>query len=317
LSGRIMIRAEVAEALEQGTPVVALESTLIAHGLPYPNSLELAREAEDLVRLEGGIPATIGVIGGEPKVGLEPEELELMATEEEIPKLSLRDIPVAVAKKSHGATTVAGTIHLAARAGIKLFATGGIGGVHREAQESWDISADLLTLSRAPVAVVCAGVKSILDIPATLEYLETLGVPIVGFRTRTFPGFYLTDSGSSLDWAVVDEKEAARLIYALRELVGPEGPGLVVANPIPEEEQLNPELHELVLETGQDALRRLSIHGKNVTPFLLDHFLRETEGESLRLNEQIIRNNARLAARISINLAALEAEDTSSGETMA
>jgi pseudouridine-5'-phosphate glycosidase len=189
--------------------------------------------------------------------------------------------------------------------------------VHREAQESWDISADLLTLSRTLVAVVCAGVKSILDISATLEYLETLGVPIVGFRTRSFPGFYLTDSGSPLDWAVVDEKEAARLIDALRELVGPEGPALVVANPIPEEEQLNPELHELVLETGQVELRRLGIHGKNVTPFLLDHFLRETQGESLRVNEQIIRNNARLAARISINLAALEAEDTSSGETMA
>ena len=312
-----MIRAEVADALEQGTPVVALESTLIAHGLPYPNSLKLAREAEDLVRLEGGIPATIGVIGGEPKVGLEPEELELMATGEEIPKLSLRDIPVAVAKKSHGATTVAGTIHLAARAGIKLFATGGIGGVHREAQESWDVSADLLTLSRTPVAVVCAGVKSILDIPATLEYLETLGVPVAGFRTRSFPGFYLTDSGSPLDWAVEDEKEAARLIDSLRELVGPEGPGLVVANPIPEEDQLNPKLHERVLEAGQDELRRLGIHGKNVTPFLLDHFQRETEGESLRVNEQIIRNNARLAARISINLAALETEDTGSGETVA
>ncbi len=317
MSGSIMIRAEVADALEQGTPVVALESTLIAHGLPYPNSLKLAREAEDLVRLEGGIPATIGVIGGEPKVGLEPEELELMATGEEIPKLSLRDIPVAVAKKSHGATTVAGTIHLAARAGIKLFATGGIGGVHREAQESWDVSADLLTLSRTPVAVVCAGVKSILDIPATLEYLETLGVPVAGFRTRSFPGFYLTDSGSPLDWAVEDEKEAARLIDSLRELAGPEGPGLVVANPIPEEDQLNPELHERVLEAGQDELRRLGIHGKNVTPFLLDHFQRETEGESLRVNEQIIRNNARLAARISINLAALETEDTGSGETVA
>ena len=317
MSGRIMIRAEVAEALEQGTPVVALESTLIAHGLPYPNSLELAHEAEDLVRLEGSVPATIGVIGGVPKVGLEPGELELMATGEEIPKLSRRDIPIAVAKKSHGATTVAGTAYLAARVGIKLFATGGIGGVHREAQESWDVSADLLTLSRTPVAVVCAGVKSILDIPATLEYLETLGVPVVGFRTRSFPGFYLTDSGSPLDWAVGDEKEAARLIGSLRELVGPEGPGLVVANPIPEKEQLNPELHERVLKAGQDELRRLGIHGKNVTPFLLDYFQRETEGESLRVNEQIIRNNARLAARISVTLAALKAEDTGSGETAA
>lgn len=189
--------------------------------------------------------------------------------------------------------------------------------MHREAQKSWDVSADLLTLSRTPVTVVCAGVKSILDIPATLEYLETLGVPVVGFRTRGFPGFYLTDSGSPLDWAVEDEKEAAWLIDSLRGLVGPKGPGLVVANPISEEEQLIPGLHERVLEAGQDELRRLGIRGKNVTLFLLDHFQRETEGESLRVNEQIIRNNARLAARISINLAALEAEDTSSGETVA
>jgi pseudouridine-5'-phosphate glycosidase len=308
LSKRIMIRAEVAEALGRGSPVVALESTLIAHGLPYPNNLKLARELEVLVRREGAIPATIGVIGGVPKVGLAPEEIELMTAGEGIVKLSVRDIPIAVAKKSHGATTVAGTAHLAAQAGIKLFATGGIGGVHREARESWDVSADLLALSRTPVAVVCSGVKSVLDVPATLEYLETLGVPVVGFRTRSFPGFYLTDSGSPLDWAVGDEEEAARLIYSSREL-NPEGHGLVVANPIPQQEQLDPELHDGVLRAAQDELCRRGISGKSVTPFLLDYFRRETKGESLRVNEQIVRNNARLAARIAVALATLESAE--------
>jgi pseudouridylate synthase len=308
VSKRVMVRTEVAEALEREAPVVALESTLIAHGLPYPDNLRLAREVEDLVRREGAMPATIGVIGGVPKVGLEPEELELMATGEGIPKLSARDIPIAVAKKSHGATTVAGTTHLAAQVGIKLFATGGIGGVHREAWESWDVSADLLALSRTPVTVVCSGVKSLLDVPATLEYLETLGVPVIGFRTRRFPGFYLTDSGSALDWAVENEKEAARLIYSLREF-GPEGPGLVVANSIPRGEQLDPELHDRVLRMGHDELRRRGIRGKSVTPFLLDYFQRETKGESLRVNERIVRNNVRLAARIAVALAALKAEE--------
>ena len=308
MSKAIAIRAEVAEALRQGFPVVALESTLIAHGLPYPSNLELAREVEDLVRREGAVPATIGVVGGVPKVGLEPEELELMASGKEVSKLSVRDIPIAVAKKSHGATTVAGTAHLAARVGIELFATGGIGGVHREARESWDVSADLFALSRVPVTVICSGVKSILDVPATLEYLETLGVPVVGFRTRRFPGFYLSDSGSTLDWALESEEEVARLIRSLREL-GSEGPGLVVANPIPREEQLDPKLHNQLLKEGLGELKRQGISGKSVTPFLLDHFQRESQGESLRVNEQIVRNNARLAARIAVVLAALEARE--------
>ena len=302
----IVIRDEVAEALRQGTPVVALESTLIAHGLPYPDNLELAREVEGLVRHEGGVPATIGVIGGVPKVGLDSQELELMATGKGVDKLSARDLPMAVVKKSHGATTVAGTVHLAARAGIKLFATGGLGGVHREARESWDVSADLSTLSRTPVAVVCSGVKSILDVPATLEYLETLGVPVVGFRTKRFPGFYLTDSGSSLDWDVEDEEEAARLIVSLSEL-GPKGSGLVIANPVAREEQLDPKLHNRVLKERLWELKHRGIRGKDVTPFLLDRLQRETKGESLRVNKQIVRNNARLAARIAVSLASLEA----------
>ncbi|MBA2533951.1 MAG: pseudouridine-5'-phosphate glycosidase, partial [Rubrobacter sp.] len=262
------VRADVREALESGTPVVALESTLISHGLPSPQNLEVAREAERAVRAEGAVPATIGVIGGTAKVGLEESELEFMATTGDIPKLSARDLPAAVAKGGHGATTVAATAHLAALAGVRLFATGGLGGVHREARESWDVSADLAALVRTPVAVVCSGVKSILDVPATLEYLETLGVPVVGFRTLRFPGFYLSDSGSPLDWAVNDEREAARVIQGLPYL-GLESSGLVVANPLSEREQLDPGLHERALSTSLEELKSRGIRGKDVTPFLL------------------------------------------------
>jgi pseudouridine-5'-phosphate glycosidase len=303
----VEIRAEVAGALEGGAPVVALESTLISHGLPSPDNLTVAREAERAVRAEGAVPATVGVIGGVTKVGLDEDELELMATATDVSKLSARDLGVAAAKGSHGATTVAATAHLAALAGIRLFATGGLGGVHREARESWDVSADLATLGRTPVAVVCSGVKSILDVPATLEHLETLGVPVVGFRTGRFPGFYLTDSGSALDWAVESEEEAARVIRALPEL-GFEWSGLVIANPIPEEEQLDPELHDRALRAGLEELGKRGARGKDVTPFLLDRFVTETKGESLRVNKKIILQNARLAARIAVALSALGAE---------
>ncbi|CAN5685565.1 pseudouridine-5'-phosphate glycosidase [soil metagenome] len=301
------VRADVMEALESGAPVVALESTLISHGLPSPQNLEVASEAERAVRAEGAVPATIGVVGGTAKVGLEESELELMATTQDIPKLSARDLPAAVAKGGHGATTVAATAHLAALAGVRLFATGGLGGVHREARESWDVSADLAALVRTPVAVVCSGVKSILDIPATLEYLETLGVPVVGFRTLRFPGFYLPDSGSELDWAVDDEVEAARMIQDLPSL-GLENSGLVIANPLSEEEQLDPGLHERALRTSLEDLKRRGVRGKDVTPFLLDRFAAETKGESLRVNRLIILGNARLAARIAGVLSALEGD---------
>ena len=303
----VEIRAEVAEALGTGTPVVALESTLISHGLPRPDNLTVAHEAERAVRAEGVVPATVGVIGGVTKVGLEEDDLRLMATAENVPKLSVRDLAVAAAKGSHGATTVAATAHLAALAGIKLFATGALGGVHREAHQSWDVSADLATLARTPVGVVCSGVKSILDVPATLEHLETLGVPVVGFRTGRFPGFYLTDSGSPLDWSVESEEEAARLILTLPRL-GLERSGLVVANPIPEREQLDPELHDRALRAGLEEMERRGVRGKEVTPFLLDHFARETEGASLRVNKEIILQNARLAARIAVALSALDDE---------
>ena len=286
--------------------MVALESTLISHGLPSPDNLEVAREAERAVRAEGAVPATVGVVGGVAKVGLDEGELELMATAADVSKLSARDLAVAVAKGSHGATTVAATAHLASLAGIRLFATGGLGGVHREARESWDVSADLATLGHTPVALICSGVKSILDVPATLEYLETLGVPVVGFRTERFPGFYLTDSGSPLDWSVESEGEAARVIRALPGL-GFERTGLVVANPLPEEEQLDPEMHDRALRAGLEELGRRGVRGKDVTPFLLDRFALETEGKSLEVNKEIILRNAALAARIAVALSALDA----------
>jgi len=300
----LQIRAEVSEAIERGAPVVALESTLISHGLPRPDNLSVARETERAVRAEGAVPATVGVVGGVAKVGLEAGDLELLATADNIPKLSARDLAVAAVKASHGATTVAATAHLAALAGIRLFATGGLGGVHRGARESWDISADLAALASTPVAVVCSGVKSILDVPATLESLETLGVPVVGFRTCSFPGFYLTDSGSTLDWSVESEGEVARLIQALPDL-GLGRSGLVVANPIPEEEQLDPDLHDRALRAGIVELERRGVRGKEVTPYLLDHLREETKGESLELNKKIIVRNASLAARVAVALAAL------------
>jgi pseudouridylate synthase len=299
----VEVRAEVREALREGAPVVALESTLISHGLPHPQNLEVAGEAERTVRSEGAVPATIGVIDGVPKVGLDEVGLEFMATAEGIPKLSARDLPASVATGSHGATTVAATAHLAALAGIRLFATGGLGGVHREARETWDVSADLAALARTPVTVVCSGVKSILDVPATLEYLETLGVPVVGFRTHRFPGFYLTDSGSPLDWMVESEAEVVHLVQAMQSL-GLGRSGLVVANPLPEEEQLDPALHDRALRASLEELKRRGVRGKDVTPFLLDRFAKETKGESLRINRLIILNNARLAARIAVALSA-------------
>jgi pseudouridine-5'-phosphate glycosidase len=289
---------EVAEALAAGRPVVALETTLIVHGLPRPDNLVVAGELERIVREEGAVPATIGVVGGVAVVGLSTPEIERLANQDGVAKLSVRDLPIALARGADGATTVASTALLAARAGITLFATGGLGGVHREARDSWDESADLVTLGRTPIAVVCAGVKSILDVGATLERLETLNVTVVGFRTDHFPGFYLTDSGYALDWSVDTEDEAAAVIAAQRAL-GAQPAGLVVANPIPAAQQLDPALHDRVLAGGLAEIGRRGVRGKAVSPFLLDYFQRATAGESLRVNRQIVYNNARLAARIA------------------
>src|SRR5438445_1086323 len=269
----IRLRPEVAEALAWGRPVVALESTLLAQGVAQPENLALARELEAIVDSEGGVPATVGVIRGHPTVGLTPDELERIATSAEIPKLSVRDLSPATARGSDGATTVASTALLASRVGIRVFATGGLGGVHREARDTWDESADLTTLGRTPIGVVCAGVKSILDVGATLERLETLNVTVIGYRTTRFPGFYLCYSGFAIDWSVDSPRAAAEVINAQIH----DG-GVVIGNPVAVEEQLDPELHWRVLNEGLNAVREQGIRGKAITPFLLDYFRVHTGG---------------------------------------
>jgi len=289
---------EVKAALEANRPVVALETTLIVRGLTAPDNLRVASEIEDLIRAEGAVPATIGLVAGVPTIGLTAEQLGALCATPNVPKLSVRDVPIAMALKSHGATTVASTMLLAARAGIRVFATGGLGGVHREASTTFDESADLVTLGREPVAVVCAGCKSILDIGATLERLETLNVPVLGYRTRRFPGFYLNDSGFPLDWQVDTPEQIAAAMrhhWALHDTRG----GLVIANPLPVEQQLDPALHDRVLAEGLAEATRRGLRGKPVSPFLLGHFHAATHGESLRVNIALVLNNARLAARVA------------------
>jgi pseudouridylate synthase len=297
----VRVRADVREALAAGEPVVALESTLIVHGLPQPDNLALACELESIVRDAGALPATVGVVRGVPTVGLTTDEIEHLATADHVPKVSARDLPMAVALACDGATTVASTAFLAAGAGIRLFATGGLGGVHREARESWDESADLVTLSRTPIAVVCAGVKSTLDIGATLERLESLGVGVVGFRTRRFPGFYLADSGYTVDWSVESADAAAHVVRAQIDL-GMGESALVIANPISQADQIDPALHESVLRAGLEEANRKGIRGQAVTPFLLDFFHSHTAGASLQVNLKLVRNNVRLAAQIAAAL---------------
>jgi pseudouridine-5'-phosphate glycosidase len=291
--------AEVTAALAAGRPVVALESTIVSHGLPRPDNLKIAHEIEETVRATGAVPATIGMVAGRIVVGLDEPQLARLATADDVVKLSVRDLAVAAAAGVHGATTVAATAAIAARAGIAVFATGGLGGVHRAAAESFDESADLSTLARTPVAVVCAGVKSILDVGATLERLETFGVPVIGYRTRRFPGFYRTDSGHDLDWSVDSPDEVARVMRA-RVWHGVSDAGLIVANPLPPDEQLDPELHDRVLADGLIGLARDGITGKAVTPYLLAHFHEATGGRSLAVNVRIILRNADLAARVAV-----------------
>ncbi|GAC1324109.1 MAG: pseudouridine-5'-phosphate glycosidase [Chloroflexota bacterium] len=290
----LRLRPDVAEALAWNRPVVALESTLIAHGLPRPDNLALARDLEEIVRREGAVPATIGVIAGEPIIGLDAGELERMAGGAEVAKLSVRDLAPAAVKRCDGATTVASTAVLASRAGIRVFATGGLGGVHREARESWDESADLDVLSRTRIGVVCAGVKSLLDIGATLERLETLSVTVVGYQTQRFPGFYLADSGFPLDWTVDTPAEAAAVLHA-----GTRESAVIFANPVAEEDQLDPELHARVLNDALWQAGEQHLRGKAVTPFLLGYFREHTGGQSLRVNVALVKANARLAAQIA------------------
>ncbi|WP_416900547.1 pseudouridine-5'-phosphate glycosidase [Micromonospora echinospora] len=297
---------EVAEALRAGRPVVALESTIVSHGLPRPDNLRVARQIEQAVRDAGAVPATIGMVGGRLVVGLDDTELTRLATADGVAKLSVRDLAVAAATGVDGATTVAATSAVAAASGIRVFATGGLGGVHREAAQSFDESADLTTLARTPIAVVCAGVKSILDVGATLERLETLGVGVVGYRTRRFPGFFVTDGGFDLDWSV-DSPEQVAAVLAARAAHGLHDGGLVVANPLPADEQLDRDLHDRTLADGLALLDRDGITGKAVTPYLLSHFHSATEGASLAVNVRIILRNADLAARIAVAAAGTDA----------
>jgi len=297
----VRIADEVAAALADGRPVVALESTIIAHGLPRPDNLRIAGEIENAVRDEGAVPATIAVLGGEIRVGLDEGALREIAEREDVLKLGVRDLGPALVRGVPGATTVAGTATIAARAGIPAFATGGLGGVHRGAAETFDESADLLALADAPVVVVCAGVKSILDVGATLERLETLSVPVLGFGTDRMPGFYLSDSGHAVPWRVDDAAEVAAIQRARRELGLRQA--VVVANPLPPEEAMDPALHDRVLIDALTAAEEEGVAGKDATPFVLARFHQGTGGESLRANVALVLRNAALAARIAGALA--------------
>ncbi|MEU3222755.1 pseudouridine-5'-phosphate glycosidase [Streptomyces sp. NPDC006976] len=292
------LSAEVRDALAAHRPVVALESTIIAHGLPRPRNLRVAEELEELVRSAGAVPATIAVLDGRARVGLDKAELERVAEDPAMRKLGHRDLAPALAAGASGATTVSATAFLAARTGLRIFATGGLGGVHRGWTETQDESADLRLLARTGMTVVCAGVKSILDVPATLQRLETLGVGVLGYGTDRFPGFYLSSSGEPVDWTVESPEEVAEVMRAQDALGGPDA-ALIVANPVPRARQLDPALHDRVLAEALAACRERGVVGQAVTPFLLDHLMRHTKGASLEANLAAVRGNVALAARIA------------------
>ena len=300
----VRLSREVVDAVDAGHAVVALESTLLAHGLPAPRNREVADRIEDVVRAHGAVPATVAVLDGAAVVGLTSAELDRVCDPgRPLDKLSHRDLAVALARGGDGATTVASTSTLAHAAGVRVFATGGIGGVHRGAAHSYDVSADLDVLARTPIVVVCAGVKSILDIEATLEVLETRSVPVLGYRTARFPAFYLRDSGHALTWWVQAPAEAAAIAEAHWGEVGSTS-AVVVVNPIPADAELDRTLHDRVLEEALDRLARDGVHGKDVTPALLAYFHEHTDGQSLRANEALVLANAAVAAEIAVALAA-------------
>ncbi|MEU2332182.1 pseudouridine-5'-phosphate glycosidase [Streptomyces sp. NPDC013172] len=294
----LVVSEEVREALDAGRAVVALESTIIAHGLPRPRNLQVALELEDEVRRAGAVPATIAVLDGRPRVGLAKDQLERVASGGGIRKLGHRDLPFALAAEASGATTVSATAQLAALAGIRVFATGGLGGVHREWTVTQDESADLGLLARTRITVVCAGVKSILDVPATLQRLETLGVAVAGYGTDRFPGFYLSDSGHPVDWTLRTPEQVADVMRAQDALAAADT-ALIVANPVPEADQLDPDLHARVLADALHACEAEGITGQAVTPFLLGYLVRHTDGASLEANLAAVRGNVRLAAGIA------------------
>ena len=300
----LTVSPEIQEALAHNKPVVALESTILSHGMPFPQNVDFAHNVEKIVRAEGAVPATTAIIGGKLKVGLTSEELDIMCKAEGVGKVSRRDVAVYLATGQTGATTVATTMLIASLAGIKVFATGGIGGVHRGAQETMDISADLQELANTPVAVVCAGAKQILDLGLTLEYLETYGVPVLGLRTDEFPAFYCRTSGYKLDYNCSSEEEVARILKAKWD-VGLKG-GAVIGNPIPEEYALNYDEMEKVIEKALKKADEQHIRGKYITPFLLANISEMTEGESFASNLELAYNNARAASKIAVELAKLQ-----------
>jgi len=294
---------EVAQALRDGAPVVALESTIISHGMPYPQNVAMATEVEDILRDAGAVPATIAVLDGRPRIGLSADDLELLASHGDVAKVSVRDLPSVVARGAHGATTVAATMRLAALAGIRTFVTGGLGGVHRGAQQSFDESADLTELGTTDVAVISAGVKSILDIGLTLERLETLGVPVLAYGTDEFPSFYSRSSGHAAPLRADTPAEIAATMAAKWNL-GIAG-GVVVANPIPEEDEIPADEIGVIIERALADMDALGIHGKDATPYLLGRIVEITGGASLTANIALVRNNARLGAAIAREYAAL------------
>ena len=293
----IKFSAEVADAIKAGKPVVALESTIISHGLPRPSNFEVALECERIVRDAGAVPATIAVLDGKILVGLEPSELDAIANRDDIAKASIRDLAIIVAQGKSAATTVAATAHIAAISGINIFATGGLGGVHRGANESFDESADLTALSQLDITIICAGVKSILDVAATLERLETLAIGLVGYKTNAFPGFYLTDSGYTVEHRVDSPEEIAAIMRARRG-ISTHFKALVVANPVVKE--MDRVRHDEILARGLEKAAKEGITGKAVTPFLLEHFHTTSKGESLAINTEIIKSNCLLAAQIAV-----------------
>lgn len=296
----LVFSEEVAKAMKENKPVVALESTIISHGMPYPQNVETAKEVEQLIRENGAAPATIAILDGKIKIGVNEGELEFLGTNKEIEKVSRRDLPYVIAMKKHGATTVAATMICANMAGIKVFATGGIGGVHRGAERTMDISADLQELAHTNVAVVCAGAKSILDLGLTLEYLETNGVPVIGYGTDILPAFYSSTSPFKVNYRIDTPEEIAKLIATKWE-IGLNG-GLIIANPIPKEEELEESYINSIIEEALKEAEEKQIAGKVVTPFLLDKVKTLTGGKSLEANIALVKNNAALAAKIAASL---------------
>ncbi|MBO2519375.1 MULTISPECIES: pseudouridine-5'-phosphate glycosidase [Limnochorda] len=301
----VQIAPEVRAALKEGRPVVALESGWVAHGMPYPHNLQAVLALEEAVRQGGAVPATVGVVAGQLKVGLSSQDLERLATEGEVYKVSQQDLPVVMVKGWHGATTVAATIAVAGRVGINVFATGAIGGVHRDVLETLDISPDLTEIAQTPICVVCSGVSPVLDTDWTLEALESLGVPVLGYRTEVFPAVYYQDSGCPVDYRVESPLEVAQ-VMSVKWALGLGG-GLVVANPVPEGAELDPELIEDAVDEGMYELEERGIRGKGVTPYLLQVLHERTEGETLRVGAVIAEANARLAGAIAAEFARLQA----------